>query len=363
VLDVFDDVRRHYRVDPDQTYVVGFAGSARVAISLAFALPECVGGVVAISGFGPMNDLPYLRHRVRDRLSVALVAGAGELARNDLENYDRPLLEAMDVRSRLWILARPGAAIPSAEALTEIHGWLAEDLPRRRADAKARPSLAVAPDEVPTPLQQASRLVDAAVADLPDPGRTWHAVALLEGVQARWPDNAAAARARKLLDEVRADPEKARLLGEQRSAEQRQTLVAQARAREQAGRRRQALETWQALIQGHAGSVEATKAAKEVTRLIEALATTSSQPFLGLALAGESATVSRVSPGGPAAAAGVQPGDVIRQLGAADVRSYQGLRSALRAHQAGDRVLLIVLRDAKTLTLNVTLATPPAGGQ
>src|SRR5262245_26449792 len=40
VLDVLDDVRRRYAVDPDRTYLAGFSGGERVAATVAFALPE-----------------------------------------------------------------------------------------------------------------------------------------------------------------------------------------------------------------------------------------------------------------------------------------------------------------------------------
>src|SRR6266699_649079 len=43
VLDVLDQVRRDYRVDPDRTYLSGFSGGGRVACTIAFALPEYFG--------------------------------------------------------------------------------------------------------------------------------------------------------------------------------------------------------------------------------------------------------------------------------------------------------------------------------
>src|SRR3954468_10132368 len=85
VLDMLDDVRRHYRIDPDQTYLTGFSGGGRVACTIAFALPEYFGGVMPVCGTNPLNGLSYLRHRVHDRLSVAFVTGATDFNRKENE--------------------------------------------------------------------------------------------------------------------------------------------------------------------------------------------------------------------------------------------------------------------------------------
>src|SRR5919201_5124409 len=77
ILDVVDDVRRNYRVDPDRTYLPGLGGGSRLACTLAFALPEYFGGVAAVDGVAPLNELAYLRWRVQDRLSGGPVAGGG----------------------------------------------------------------------------------------------------------------------------------------------------------------------------------------------------------------------------------------------------------------------------------------------
>ena len=91
VLDMFDDVRRRYRVDPDQTYLAGFSGGGRMACAIAFALPEYFGGVIPVCGTSPLNPLPYLRHRVRDRLSVAFVTGATDFNRKENEDLHGPV--------------------------------------------------------------------------------------------------------------------------------------------------------------------------------------------------------------------------------------------------------------------------------
>lgn len=75
VLDMLDQVRRDYRIDPDRTYVTGFSGGGRVACTLGFSIPEYFGGVIPVCGTNPLNSLDYLRHRTQDRLSVAFVTG------------------------------------------------------------------------------------------------------------------------------------------------------------------------------------------------------------------------------------------------------------------------------------------------
>ena len=82
--------------------------------------------------------------------------------------------------------------------------------------------------------------------------------------------------------------------------------------------------------------------------------------------------VLRVTPGSPAAAAGLQgvrssrggtnivPGDVILAVDGTPVESVPRLLGRLDEHQVGDRVRLTVLRDGKKVEVNATLA---AGAQ
>src|SRR5262249_61173913 len=44
VLDMLDQVRRDYRIDPERTCLTGFSGGGRMACTLAFALPADFGG-------------------------------------------------------------------------------------------------------------------------------------------------------------------------------------------------------------------------------------------------------------------------------------------------------------------------------
>jgi 2-alkenal reductase len=67
-----------------------------------------------------------------------------------------------------------------------------------------------------------------------------------------------------------------------------------------------------------------------------------------------------VLPGTPAAKAGVKDGDIITAVGGIKLDSNTSLRGALMQHKPGDTITLDVLRDGKTLALDVTLVARPA---
>lgn len=71
------------------------------------------------------------------------------------------------------------------------------------------------------------------------------------------------------------------------------------------------------------------------------------------------AYVESVEPEGAAAAAGVQPKDIITALGDHPVDSFNALARALRAFQAGDRTQITVYRGGQTLVLDITLSERP----
>jgi 2-alkenal reductase len=72
------------------------------------------------------------------------------------------------------------------------------------------------------------------------------------------------------------------------------------------------------------------------------------------------ALVGQVQPDQPAAKAGMQDGDIITAVDGQKLGSDVSLRGVLLLHKPGDTVKLEVLRDGKTLTLDVTLTTRPA---
>jgi 2-alkenal reductase len=72
------------------------------------------------------------------------------------------------------------------------------------------------------------------------------------------------------------------------------------------------------------------------------------------------ALVGKVQTDGPAGSAGLHDGDIITAVQGTKLGSEISLRQALLQYKPGDTVRLDVLRDGKSLTINVTLATRPA---
>ena len=70
--------------------------------------------------------------------------------------------------------------------------------------------------------------------------------------------------------------------------------------------------------------------------------------------------VEDVTPGYCAAAAGVQPKDIIVELGGYSVKTMNDLSRALRAYEAGETVTLVVWRAGQRVVLTVTLDAKPA---
>ena len=68
--------------------------------------------------------------------------------------------------------------------------------------------------------------------------------------------------------------------------------------------------------------------------------------------------VDHVSPEGPAEQAGMKDGDRIIRIGDNDVANIYDYMAATRNSEPGDTVSVIVQRNGKELTLQVTLAAP-----
>jgi S1-C subfamily serine protease len=64
---------------------------------------------------------------------------------------------------------------------------------------------------------------------------------------------------------------------------------------------------------------------------------------------------SDVRPGSPAAKAGLKGGDIMIQFGDSTIKNLYDFTDALRRSKVGDTVNVTVLRDAKPLTVPVTL--------
>lgn len=78
---------------------------------------------------------------------------------------------------------------------------------------------------------------------------------------------------------------------------------------------------------------------------------------------GNGAQLVNVEAGGPAANAGLAPGDVVTEVGDRPVTSSEELTVAIRSHNPGDQVELTYTRNGQTQTATVTLGTAPSSTQ
>lgn len=72
--------------------------------------------------------------------------------------------------------------------------------------------------------------------------------------------------------------------------------------------------------------------------------------------------VTRVSDGGPAATAGLEPGDVIRSVDGVDVSDARSVYYRVLTRGVGQSVVLSVIRKGKPVDVSLALAAPPKAG-
>src|SRR5262249_42181853 len=155
------------------------------------ALPICAGGF--------LRDEPWLRQRVVDRLSVALLTGEADFNKGEGERLRTPYLKHVGVRARS--LAQPGLghAIPNDKGPTEAHRRLEQDLPRRRALAKNYPASRLGREQDASREAQALALFAEGKKRLSERSTLYSGLMQLKGVLERWPDTGTAKSARQVL--------------------------------------------------------------------------------------------------------------------------------------------------------------------
>jgi hypothetical protein len=228
ILDVLDDVRRTYHTDADRTYIAGISGGARIANAIAFALPEHFGGVLSVVASGDLRQEPWLRQRVIDRLSVALVTGETDFNRGEVERLRGPYLKEVGVRTRVWMVPKLGHAMPPGPVLAESLKWLDDGLKQRQELAKRYPASRIAGTEAPSREEWSKLLLDEGKGRLESKETLYTGLMQLKGCLERWSGLPAADEAKKILLEY--EGRKDRPWEEEDVAEQRRFLLAQARA-------------------------------------------------------------------------------------------------------------------------------------
>jgi hypothetical protein len=228
VFDVLDDIRRRQAIDADRTYLAGFSGGARIACAAAFALPEYFGGVIAICGSENLRQESWLRQRTADRLSVALATGENDFNRAELERYRGPYFTELGVRTKVWVAPELGHGIPDGKQLGRIYSWLDESAAERRKASRPWPAMRLADGVPPTREQWSDALLKEAQQRLKEPATLFSGLMQLQGLSVRWSDLPAAKRAREILLEY--DGRAQRPWEADDIAEQRRTLIAEARA-------------------------------------------------------------------------------------------------------------------------------------
>jgi hypothetical protein len=280
VLDVLDDVRRKFTIDPDRTYLGGFSGGARVSCNIAFALPEYFGGVVPVCGSEFLRDESWLRQRVVDRLSVALVTGETDFNRGELERLREPYLKTVGVRAKVFTVAGIGHAIPQAKDLGPALAFLEEAVPERRRKAQQWPAMRLSA-EPPTREAWSNALLAEAKKRIQTPATQYAGLMQLQGLSTRWHDLPAAKEAKRLLTEYDLKPQRPWEADD--LAEQRLYLLAEARGldayasgdlpkqyeTQRADMAAGALERWRTLLADDSQSAAGQEARKRIPELMK----------------------------------------------------------------------------------------------
>jgi S1-C subfamily serine protease len=109
-------------------------------------------------------------------------------------------------------------------------------------------------------------------------------------------------------------------------------------------------------------------AIEEVQDVLDAMRESGGEPrdegFLGVSLddrsdGGQGALVTEVAEGSPASEVGLEQGDVILSVDDSTTDGADGVIAAVRDHEPGDQVEVVVLRDGEEQTFEVTLAERP----
>jgi acetyl esterase/lipase len=199
VLDVLDDVRRRFNVDPDRTYITGMSGGAHFACQIGNALPELFGGIIPVCGAWNLRVEQALRQRMRERISVALLTGTADFNGPEMAKEFYPVLQAQQIRSRVWVYPGVGHGYPAPAALEEVFQWVEAALPQRRQIGARFPASRMTRDAQAGAWSTA--LLIEGVSRLQTPGFELSGLFQLIEVKDRWQGLPEAQLAQQLLDQ------------------------------------------------------------------------------------------------------------------------------------------------------------------
>ncbi len=212
-LDVLDDVRRRYPIDPDRTSISGFREGGHVACRVAYSLPEYFGGVIPIVlGENPPKEL-WLRQKTAQRLSIASL---------NFEVVDSEWVADADVRFKHWGYAGHSHQMPDSATLFQALLWVEQGVAGRRALSASFPSTRIG--SAVSRAEHADMELADARRKLQDNATTYDGLLQLEGVCQRWPDVAACKEAKRLLEEY--EQRESRPWERQRTADRRKSIEA-----------------------------------------------------------------------------------------------------------------------------------------
>jgi predicted esterase len=278
ILDMLDDLRRNSNLDPDRTYLGGFSGGGRIACAIGFALPELFGGVIPVCASGDVRDESWLRERVTGRISVALLTGDKDFNHGEVTRLRGPYLEAVGLRTKVWVQPGLGHGIPNEKLMQEAFAWLEAGREKRAEFAKLHPLSRLSTDSPLSRAEQAKALLAEGKVRLEEKS-VYGGLMVVKGVMDRWPDTPAGGEARKLLTEYEGKAE--RPWEDNDIAEQRRYLYARARALDayvsgpldaryqgqKAAMAKQSVEYWELILKDAPGSAIAKEAEARLPEL------------------------------------------------------------------------------------------------
>src|SRR5262249_27782058 len=160
------DVRQRFGPDTDRIYITGVSQGSLTACMIAYSYPEFIGGLLAIGGATSLRSEPWMRDRVKERLSVVLMAGGLDAGRHELEQVRYKRLRDEGVHVNLTLVPSMAKGMPPALVLDQAIARLEEKRVDRMQLGKKAPMLRMAEKAMPKADEWARAVVDEAKAKI-----------------------------------------------------------------------------------------------------------------------------------------------------------------------------------------------------